>query len=187
VTRPTPLIGGVLVALTLLVSGCAVRPEPSATRLDGIALPPESVPAEARPEEQGPTSSVFFIRDEGLVAVERTTEPTLAAALRGLLRGPRETEAQAGVGGAIPAGTTLRSASLVDGTATIDLSPDLAGVVGPEQVLAVAQLVYTATSVPGSQRVVLAIDGQPIDATRGDGSLATGPVDRSDYPGLLGG
>ena len=166
-------------------SGCAVRAESSATRLDDIALAPESLPAEARPDDEGPSTSVFFLRDEHLETVERATEPTLAAALEALLRGPRETEATAGLHTAIPAGTSLGSATVAGGVATIDLSEGLASVVGPEQVLAIAQLVYTATSVEGVHEVVLAIEGQRIDAARGDGSLAAGAVDRADYPGLL--
>jgi spore germination protein GerM len=54
-------------------------------------------------------------------------------------------------------------------------------------VLAVAQLVYTATSIPGAIEVRLAIEGHPIDAARGDGSLSNSPVRPSDYPGLAPG
>jgi len=173
------------ILLLVGITGCGVSGETSPTRLEEIALPEESVPDEARPEDEGPTASVFFVRSERLEAVERSTDPTLDAALRGLLRGPRETEAEGGLRSAIPAGTTLRSASLEAGVATIDLSEGLASVVGPEQVLAIAQLVYTATSVPEAAEVVLSIDGVRISPARGDGSLAGGTVGRSDYPDLF--
>ena len=172
--------------LALLSGGCGVRGESSPTRLEEIALPPEPVPAEARPEEEGPSIVVFFVRGEGLEAVERATVPSLASAMRGLLEGPRETEAEGGLRSAVPAGTALRSASLVDGLATVDLSEEFSSVVGPEQVLAVAQVVYTATSTEGVAEVRFAIEGEPIDAARGDGSLSAGPVRRDDYPGLAG-
>lgn len=176
-----------LAILVFATTGCGVRGEASPTRLEDIALSPEAVPAEARPEEEGPTTVVFFVRDERLEAVERSTPPTLGAAVRGLLQGPRETEAEGGLRSAVPAGTELLSASLVEGLATIDLSVDFASVVGPEQVLALAQLVYTATSIPEVSSVRVAIAGAPIDAARGDGSLSSGPVRREDYPDLDGG
>ncbi len=175
------------IILMLGISSCGVSVETSPTRLEEIALPAESVPEEARPEDEGPTTSAFFVRDDRLEAVERSADPTLEVALRALLLGPRETEADGGLRSAIPAGTKLRSVSLESGVATIDLSEGLASVVGPEQVLAVAQLVYTATSVSDVTEVVLAIDGVRISPARGDGSLAEGTVGRSDYPDLLDG
>lgn len=177
----------VILGLVLTATGCGVRGESSPTRLEDIALSPEAVPAEARPEEEGPSTAVFFVRGDRLEAVERSTPPTLATAVRGLLQGPRQTEAEGGLRSAVPAGTELLSASLVDGLATIDLSEDFAAVVGPEQVLAVAQLVYTATSIPEAAEVRIAIDGAPIDAARGDGSLSSGPVRRDDYPDFVAG
>lgn len=183
--RPPALAVALVVALAS--TSCGIRGESSPTRLEGIALPAEAVPAEAVPEEEGPSTAVFFVRGEGLAAVERSTVPTLALAVRGLLEGPRETETAGGLRSAIPAGTRLRSASLVGGRATIDLSENFSSVVGPEQVLAVAQLVYTATALPGALEVRLEIEGEAIDAARGDGSLSTDPVRREDYPDLAAG
>lgn len=174
-----------VLVVALASTGCGVRGEASPTRLEDIALSPEALPAEARPQEEGPSTVVFFVRDERLEAVERSTPPTLAAGVRGLLQGPRETEAEGGLRSAVPAGTEVLSTSLVDGLATIDLSEDFASVVGPEQVLALAQLVYTATSIPEAVAVRIAIAGAPIAAARGDGSLSTGPVRREDYPDFL--
>lgn len=176
-----------VVVLALMTTSCGVRGESTPTRLEGIALSPELVPAEAPAQEEGPSTAVFFVRGERLEAVERSTSPSLATAMRGLLQGPRATESEGGLRSAVPAGTSLRSASLVDGLATIDLSEDFSSVVGPEQVLAMAQLVYTATSIPNAVVVRIAIEGAPIDAARGDGSLSGGPVRREDYPDFVAG
>ncbi len=176
-----------VVALALMSTSCGLRGESTPTRLDDIALPPEPVPEEARPEEEGPSTVVFFVRGDRLEAVERSTPPSLTSAMRGLLEGPRETEADRGLRSAVPAGTSLRSTSVVNGLATIDLSDDFSSVVGPEQVLAMAQIVYTATSIPESTEVQIAIEGAPIDAARGNGSLSSGPVRRDDYPDFAAG
>lgn len=172
-----------IVAATLTLSACGVGDESRPTRLDSIALPPEAVPEEPSPvAEEGPSTVVFFVQGETLVAVERGVPPTLRDAIRSLLEGPRETEAAIGLRSAIPAGTSvLRMSSGVD-TAVLDLSPSFSAVVGPEQVLALAQLVYTATAVPGIVGVEFAINGTRVDVATGDGSLASGAVGRADYP-----
>lgn len=174
--------------LTLVVlTSCGIRGEGTPTRLDDVALPQESIPDEAPDEGGGPTTVVFFVRDDVLEPVERSLPTTLTSAVRGLLEGPRETETSGGLRSAIPTGTSLRGATLDGGVATIDLSDGFTSVVGPEQVLAIAQIVYTATSLPEVLEVRLAIEGHPIDAARGDGSLASGPVSRADYPELFAG
>ena len=170
-----------------LLAGCGVGGEAVPTRLDDFALPQESVPDEAGAEDDGPTTVVYFARGDRLEAVERSLPTTVPNAVRSLLEGPRETETNSGLRSALPTGTRLLGASVQAGVATVDLSDGFAAVVGPEQILAVAQLVYTVTSVPGVVGIRLAIEGQPVDAARGDGSLAPGAVGRSDYPGLLEG
>jgi spore germination protein GerM len=149
--------------------------------MDGIALPPEAVPKEAAADEVG-DATVFLVDADGRLApVARANAHSAAAALAALLQGPRETESAIGLRTAIPVGTNLRTTTVRTGTARIDLAEDFTNIVGSEQILALAQLVYTATVVPGVERVELAIDGELINVTRADGSLAEGPVTRADY------
>ena len=172
-------------AFLLLLAACGVGEDPGPVRLDDIALTPEVVPREPSPvAEEGPTAAVFFVQGETLVAVDRGVPSTVSDAVRSLVEGPRETEAAIGLRTAIPAGTSVLRASTSGGTALLDLSESFSAVVGPEQVLALAQLVYTATAVPGIDGVVFAIDGARVDVATGDGSLASRAVGRSDYPGV---
>jgi spore germination protein GerM len=176
-----------LVLLVTAFAGCGVRGESSPTKLDDIALPAETVPREARPDGEGPSTVVYFVQEEHLTAVERDVPATLSGAIRSVLQGPRATELASGLRSAIPAGTTLSAVDLSDGTATIDLSDDFRSVVGPEQVLALAQLVYSATEITGVSLVRFSIEGDPIDAARGDGSLSSTAVGRSDYANAVQG
>jgi spore germination protein GerM len=54
-------------------------------------------------------------------------------------------------------------------------------VVGPDQTLAIAQVVYTATQQRGVTGVVFQIAGQPIGVPTASGSQVTGPVNRNSY------
>jgi len=71
-----------------------------------------------------------------------------------------------GATNAVPAGTEVLSANRTSarsgGTLAVDLSGRFDRVVGPSRQLAVAQLVMTATGLPGVQKVRFSIDGKPV-------------------------
>ncbi len=56
---------------------------------------------------------------------------------------------------------------------------------GQEQILATAQVVMTAVSYPGIDRVHISLDGVSADVPFADGTLASRPLVRSDYEQLL--
>jgi spore germination protein GerM len=93
-------------------------------------------------------------------------------------------EAAAGVRTAISNQTRLLSVRIQSAVATIDLSGDFAAIGGRDQILAVAQLVYTATAAQGVLGVRLSLDGKPVEVPRGDGTLTQDPLNPADYSAL---
>lgn len=174
-----------LLAVPLLVlalaPACGIDAEPRAIAVDSAALPAEQTPAEAVEEEAPEASVVYLVVGERLQAVPRARRPTVAAALVALLEGPRDTEAAAGIRSAIPAGTELLGATITDGEIRIDLSEEFTTIVGEEHLLALAQLVYTATDAGDVDRVSIAIEGTAVPVSRADGQLSTGAVTPADY------
>ena len=75
------------------------------------------------------------------------------------------------------------SVAVVGGIATVNFTtnPVLDQVVGPDQTLAIAQVVYTATQQSGVTGVVFQIAGQPIGVPTASGVQVPGPVDRTSY------
>ena len=73
------------------------------------------------------------------------------------------------------------TATVVGGIATVDFTSDPVQVVGPDQTLAIAQVVYTATQQPGVTGVVFQIAGQPIEVPTASGVQVPGPVNRTSY------
>jgi hypothetical protein len=120
-----------------------------------LSLPVRSVAAPTR-------VAVFLLQGEGLKAADRSVaQRTVAPAVEALLRGPTATETKADVRTQIPKGTKLRGASLKSAVATIDLSrPYIEGTNRASLVARLAQLVWTATAVPGVSGVRLWIDGR---------------------------
>lgn len=112
-------------------------------------------PAAARVE-------VYLLQGEGLKAVTRPApRRTVAAAVGALLQGPTAAESKADVRTQVPAGTALRRASVAAGTATIDLTrPYVEGTDRASLLARLAQLVWTATAIPGVGGVRLWIDGR---------------------------
>lgn len=102
---------------------------------------------------------------EETVAVSRTitrTRRPLRAALEHLLAGPSADEAERGHLSSLPAGVTIQRLVVRDGTAEVDLSPELeAGVAGSCRVRAIrSQLENTLLQFPAVDSVVLSIDGR---------------------------
>ena len=89
------------------------------------------------------TVKVWFLQGEQMIALSR---PGASAedALRLLLRGPTQAETKRGVETYVPAGTKLRSVSVVDGLATVDLSLEFAlGRDGASLLARLSQVVHT--------------------------------------------
>ncbi len=107
----------------------------------------------------GPSAGVGFLQGEQLVFVSRPAS-TLEGAIRALLAGPTKVEASRELTTQLPAGTPLRSATLRNGLATIDLGEKFATGARAESLSArVAQVVLTATRFPGVKSVQLLVKG----------------------------
>jgi Sporulation and spore germination len=118
--------------------------------------------------------------------ITRDVQPvTTATVLQSLFDGLTNGEQARGLRTAIPEGTQLLDATtLPDGTARVNLNDAIFDASGEAQVDAVAQIVFAATSVPGTTQVDLLVNGQPRGWPRGDGSAEAGALTRYMYPDL---
>lgn len=185
-SRPAPLPIAFAVAFTV-ASACGIPSDGEPTVLPGGIVMPAVAPSE--PAGLPPAEvdvSVFLVQAEQVVKVVRPARTgDLQNALDLLLAGPRETELAAGLRTAISPQTSLRSARLDGDTAIVDLGAALVEVGGQEQILAVAQIVLTATAVPGVRQVRFLLEGQAVEVPRADGTLTSEGLRPEDYRGLL--
>lgn len=115
-----------------------------------------SVPAGASPAA---TVRVWFLRGEQMTAVDRPGS-TAEDAIRALLSGPTAQEVKQGVRTYVPPGTSLRSVTVSNGLATVDLGEKFVAGRDSESLLArLSQVVHTATGPQGAKRVQLLIKG----------------------------
>ena len=185
-----PLRPLVAVALLALVGACGVPVQREPVTVAGVALPSDPMPGDAdtegRPGEPAqPVVEVFLVRANRLNVRERQVAVrTLDAAVRELFEGPTRDDAAAGIRSAIPPGAVLRAARIAGTVATLDVSSPFLDVTGEEQILAVAQVVFTATALEGIEAIRLLVGSEPVEVPRGDGTLAPVPVSPADYPAL---
>jgi spore germination protein GerM len=135
-----------------------------------------------------PTTPVFvyFVRAGRVQATVRhvTAPVTVQKTLAELLIGPAETEAAEGVRTAINPAAGVQAKRLDAATFLIDLSPEFAQGPTSEQVLGLAQIVFTATEVPGVTGVRFTLDGAPVEVPTPSGTLTSDPLTRDVFADL---
>ncbi len=118
---------------------------------------------------------IFLIGPTGhLVAVARNvtvSPPDLATVLKVLVAGPSDVEAAAGLQSAVATQTTVLAANIAGGTATVNLGGTFGQIVGPPEIQAVAQVVFTASALPGVSGVIFELMGQPVQVPVASGAL----------------
>lgn len=170
------VLGALLISVLLGSCGVSVQDEPVPVR----PVPTSSAPATTPPPQGDEEMSVYFVREGRLTAVPRTaldrSPPTV---LRLLLAGPDVTEASAGLQ------TALSPQSLLPRTATaseltIEATRDFTSIAGDNQLLGVAQLVWTVTEDAPARGVRVVVEGKYIELPTDQG-LTRFAVRRDDY------
>ena len=132
--------------------------------------------------------TIYLVNGDGrLTAAHRDIQAPTSAnkAIAALLRGPTADEADR-LSTSITSDTKLLDVrGPIDGLATINLSRQMLDITGRQQILALAQVVYTATSLPSVDRVLFKFDGSSREVPNGDGKLTGSPLGRLSYKGLL--
>lgn len=173
-----------LLAITVASCGIPVEAEPEAV---DVEIPPTPTVDAPTPGELAGVS-IYLLEDESLVSVTRElpSPPSLTSIFDSLLDSVTETERQANLRTAIPPGTRTLAVTEDGSVLLIDLSSEFAGVGGEEEIFAVAQIVLTATSIEGVDRVAFRLEGVPTDVPVANGALSVDPVSAEDYSTLVG-
>lgn len=180
-----------VLAAVLALSGCGIasqsQPQSLSTKDVPFGLLSPTPSASGTPTPQRSVVEIWLVRHRRLVALH-THAPLPGRpdqAMRILLGSLPKEATSLGLRSAVPDGTRLLSFDLLGTVARIDLSPQFAQVRSRDQILAVAQLVYTATYGGEADAVSFAIAGKPIEVPGPDGSLTARPVSRYTYRSLV--
>lgn len=178
-----------LALAAVVVSSCALSTDAEPRDILDVDEPTLVNTTGAVTPQPGAGSTVYFLGPSGtsshspLVAVGRQAKTDPSALLTILFEGPTAKEqASLGVRTAIPAGSTLLSAEpSPQGTLTVDLSGEFLSNAGDVLLDAVAQVVFTASQLPGVRRVRLLVNGEPQDWPTGSGTTTRDPLSVYDF------
>jgi spore germination protein GerM len=161
--------GSAALALALGACGVPIDSGPKALARNNVpfGLLRPSSPTTTTPSAAPVTVSVviYLVAANGqlsAVAREVPVPAPLTAILGALVDGPTNAEAAAGLQSAVPSQTQVISASVAGGIATVDLGGTFAQLVGTPEIEAVAQIVFTATALPGVGGVSFELNGQQV-------------------------
>ena len=198
--RPLVVLLALLAAVGLAASGCGIPTDAAARPINRDALPETLVSqattttAETNLGGLNPSAKLFLISSKGET---ESLSPIDVEIVNVIDPGsyPREVIEQLiaqqprGVGSngltnAIPPTSNVLNASVDGDVLDLDLS-DLGAVEGSGQRLAAAQIVFTATAIPGIRGVRFSIDGEPAAVPLDEHAADVGQiVTRGDYPSL---
>ncbi len=170
--------------LVYVLAGCGVPAEPSPRD-----IPVEEVPfgltgttttTTSRPAPSA-RATLYLVKGERLLPVRRQLPApvTPAAVLEAVAAGPSPRDSAQGLRSSLV--TSVMLERIAGGTATVRLERSFVAADVREQILALAQLVYTMTELPGIQGVRFSFDGQPAEVPTAEGSLKAGTANRGDY------
>ena len=190
--RAGPALTAALVAMGLTLAACGIPTGGGPTAIAKSDVPfqllnPSSASTGTTTPPVGVPENIFLVapnqhvtpvsRD---VAVPSTLSATIDGVLSALLEGPTAAESAAGLQSFLVSGTKPQVSTTVSGsTATINFTANPV-VLGPNQTLAIAQIVFTATQF-GIELVSFEIAGQPVGVSTGGGANVEGPVSRFSY------
>jgi sporulation and spore germination protein len=174
-------------AIALLAGGCAIQPD-SAPRdipedlqeLDGPAVTAAGGAA-------GGSDRIYLLAPDGapqqLRTVQRDTGGEASTLLAELISGPNPDEFESGLSSAVPQALALRSVRVADGVAEVDVGEGLLELPGGDLTRAVAQIVFTASEIPGADSVLIRVDGATREWPDGSGAQHRGPLSVYDFTG----
>jgi hypothetical protein len=188
----------VLVAVltaSLTVAGCGIPLASQPTRIPRADVPfhllspttpttPTSTTTGSAGPVVGAREQVYLVdTTQHVIGVIRDVTPParLTAVLGALLDGPTAAESAAGIQSFLTGQPADVTATVSNGVATVDFTTNPFQIVGPDQTLAVSQVVFTATAQPGVTGVLFEIAGKPIEVPTAAGVQVPGPVTDATY------
>jgi spore germination protein GerM len=182
---------GAALLVTVAITGCGLGAQGTATRLPAADVPfgllsPTLNGQTVVPSAATQTVVLYLLRDQRLVPVTREVlaPATFAARLQALATGSTPTEAAGGLTSAVSDQAPAPTGRVQADQATITLPTDFEQLTTEDQIEALAQLVYTATALPGVGVVSFVIDGARVPVPRADNTTSSRPVSRADYRSL---
>ena len=188
---PRRLAATAVLACLVLGGGACGIPEGTATPIDDKDLPAALRGTSTTTTPSSPTGSpsdvsVYWIRERRLVPESISFEkaPSVDRLLSLLERGPGS-GAGTGTRSLVSQDDVVTGAERDGALVSVDLAPAFSQVAGPDQALALGQIVATLTTIPGVEGVSFRQSGEPVEVPIADGTVVKRPLGRPDVVPLI--
>lgn len=173
-----------LLGVVASVGGCAIQADSEPRSVPDehparVVLDPTGDGGEATGEGR-----IYLLAPEGSAQSLRTVLRDSEQLIQTLVRGPNDEELSDGLTSDLPPTLEVRDVRFEGSALSIDLSADIDELQGGRLVLAVAQLVFTASEIPGAESVVILVEGERRSWPNGDGDLTSEPLTVYDFAGF---
>jgi Sporulation and spore germination len=184
--RLVPKVAAVITLLAL--AGCAIQPDSAPRDIPDDLQERESPVAAPTGGAARGTDRIYLLAPDDsehlLRTVQRDTGGDATELLTALISGPNPAEFERGYRTAVPAALVLRSVrGPDDGVVHVDVSDALLELSGGDLTDAVAQIVFTASEIPGAESVLIRVDGATREWPDGSGAQHRGPLTTYDFIG----
>jgi hypothetical protein len=174
-------------AIVVFAGGCAIQPDSAPRDIPDDLQERETPTASAAGGVAAGSERIYLLAPDGsdatLRTVQRETGGNAQTLLTELISGPNPAELESGYRSAVPATLELRSVGVDDGVVQVDVNDALLDLTSGDLIDAVAQIVFTASEIPGAQSVLIRVDGATREWPDGSGAPRSGPLTTYDFIG----
>lgn len=166
--------------------GCGVSTSEEVEIADDVPfglLEADRVPVALQPVDGALVQLYLFDPDSSaLVPIARQVSAAgIEAVTAELEAGPTASESLLGLQSALTDIDAIDRVDIDGSTALVDLNNSFTTLGGSDQIIAIAQLVFTVTERPIVDRLVVSVNGENVEVPRDDGTLTRDPLTRADY------
>jgi len=174
----------------LLAAGCGIPTQQQPSAVSSSRVPPglvsPNLPSTSTTQPRASVNVTIYLLGptDGLVPRQRVVQipAPLKSILTALFAGPDQSEAQLGIGTAIPSEVSVLSVTTQGSVVTVNLNEAFGEITGTNTELAVAQVVSTVAAARSpTTGVIFQIDGEQTSVPVASGAQVPGPVYVSQF------
>lgn len=173
-------------ALLVTLAGCAIQPDSGPRDVPDDHAARIAIGTAVEGAAAQGSGRIYLLAPDGSDARLRTVlraPEGQEGQIETLIQGPNPDEIADGLDTAIPSDLSVNSVRFEGGVVNVDVGPEIEDLSDTRLQLAVAQIVFTASELPGAESVVIRVDGNSRAWPDGDGELKTDPLTVYDFIG----
>lgn len=166
------------------LGGCAIQADSGPRDVAEEHPARGAIDADVEGGEATGEGRIYLVAPDGSVQPLRTVLRNSKDLVQRLMLGPNQQELDAGLSTELPPALVVNEISYDGGVVIVDVSDDINELTGASLRLAVAQIVFTASEIPGTESVDIRVNDEAQSWPNGADVQVSGPLTVYDYVGF---